>query len=129
MYTAMYLPVDKPKVEGCMLMNVRGEVFEWDGIDKGWHSSCRVAEIFIVQEEFNTRKVIGQPSPLAMRWLKAGAQIKESDAYLSYFDTRKGGVEFVGPGLPGGIPALSKFWPEGFGLCVRVRCPTCGEEH
>lgn len=79
-YIAKYLPVDKPWTDGCTIINASGEHHIWDESSIGWaKEQWKVAELFIVGNEFNEQVVICRPSKESMKWLKAGMEIKRTD--------------------------------------------------
>ncbi len=80
MYTAMYLPVDRPWTDGCMYLTSSGDHHEWDAADidaQKVKEKGKVADLFIVGYEYNQLRIVGQPSAAAKRWIKPGMQFKQ----------------------------------------------------
>jgi len=77
-YKAIYLPVDKPLTDGCKIINSSGEVFTYTEDNKiGWAiPSIKVAEMFLVKEEYNQRIVVGYITPDATKWVTPGMEFK-----------------------------------------------------
>lgn len=70
-YKYLYLPVDKPLEDGCMVISSNGDVFEYHAVNHYTARKLIVGEPFIVKIEYNQMHVVGIPSPDA-RWLKNG---------------------------------------------------------
>ena len=106
LYTLKYLPVDKPLEDGCTVINLKGEHFTYDAASAvGWNlDSIRVAEPFLVSNEFNQQVIVGKPMPSALKWLKPGMVLKSVDCCLMSLD--QDNVYFM-----------------------LVGCPTCGKPH
>lgn len=97
-YIAKYLPVDRPWTDGCTIINSSGEHHIWDENSIGWNKEqWRVAELFIVANEFNEQVVICQPSKETMKWLKAGMEVKSWEVVRGISDSS-----------------------------YHIKCPTCG---
>ena len=109
-YTLLYLPVDKPITNGCILIRPDGKTFEYlksDGLHSSYLAICKVAELFFVTYEYNYMKIIGRPSEGAVKWLKVGESVKAADCKhmpMSEYD-------LGGP------------------LMIHVKCPTCAVLH
>lgn len=85
-YKAMYIPTsDQIWVDGCKYIDKNGEVFEYNpGVNlytNNFKENHRVAELMIVDMQFNQTVIVGRPSPDA-KWLKNGMDIKPSDVLL-----------------------------------------------
>lgn len=75
-YIVKYLPVDKPWIDGCTIINSNGEHHIWDqSLDDYQKQQWRVAELFIVGNHFNEQVIICKPSGESIRWLKPGMEI------------------------------------------------------
>ncbi len=122
-YKLLYLPVDKPIIDGCILMDSSGETFPYDANaprDLKTEHLC-VAEPFLVTFEFNRAVVVGQPSPL-VNWLKIGEEVKAADCEKAY----------ISPHLPEGLVKFYKDPEPGSTVTkevIRIKCPTCGHLH
>lgn len=107
-YKAIYLPTaHQVWVDGCKYINESGEVFEydasvWTSVD--YTKTHQVAELMMVDMQFNKMVVIGRPSPGA-KWLKNGMDVKVSDV------------------------ADPNVKCEDDIALINVRCPTCRELH
>lgn len=79
-YIAKYLPVDKPWTDGCAIINSSGEHTNWDENEmiQTIKSHYKVADLFIVGNEFNEQVIICRPSKESMTWLKAGMEVKRT---------------------------------------------------
>lgn len=106
-YTLLYLPVNKPLVDGCKIVTPSGEVHEYsDSNSVGWNkATIRVAEPFLVEYKFNEQFVVGRPSPNVLRWLKNGDKVKRADCVLENME------------------------PDAAECIFKMKCPTCQRLH
>lgn len=107
-YKAIYLPTaHQVWIDGCHYINQNGEVFIYDVADTmgtHWMVNHQVAELMIVDMQFNKMVIIGRPSPGA-KWLTNGMDVKVSDV------------------------ADPNVKCEDDIALINVRCPTCRELH
>lgn len=124
----LYLPVDKPLEDGCMIATIKGETFEYkESEGRGWSKdSIRVVEPFLVCFEFNEMKVMGRPSPEALKFLKKTEvpEVKSVDC-MEYLHDGDGWMP-IGD-YTGDIGRYRWKCPDYF--MWRVKCPTCGVLH
>ena len=122
--TLLYLPVDKPLTDGCMICTNTGTPFEYkESEGRGWNKdSIRVVEPFLVGYEFNVQKIVGRPSEAAMKWLKHGDKVSRIGCHpwLLNDDGSMSGV---------GITNIEGKDYTGSLYAWRVCCPTCGHKH
>lgn len=112
MYKAKYLPVDKPWTDGCTIIDSEGRPSTWDADscttkDDTFKSMHKVAELFIVTEEFNEMKIIGRPDAGAQKWVKEGMEFKH--------------YQFKTPAID--LTNVDKT------MVLIISCPTCGHIH
>jgi hypothetical protein len=120
-YTAIYLPVDKPRTDGCTMINAAGYTAIYSEADKqDYLTFWKVAELFLVAYEYNERVIIGQPSPKA-RWIKPGTEVRAADCELWYYNKKT--RLFVARRKEMGIET------EEFCYYWRVKCENCGDLH
>ena len=109
-YTLIYLPVDKPRIDGCILIRSDGKTFEYlksDDLHSSYLAICKVAELFFVTYEYNKMIVVGRPSEGALKWLKVGESVMFADCKH--------------------VPMPE--YDLGGSLMIHVKCPTCGVLH
>lgn len=110
MYKAMYLPVDRPWTDGCIVIDSSGVARHWDENNclevTNFKERHKVAELFIVSHDFNQIKIVGIPSKAALKWIHAGMSFKhfnvETKAWIKV------------SGIPDPVHALD------------IRCDICG---
>ena len=122
-YTLLYLPVDKPITEGCVLIRPDGKTFEYykaDGLEDSYISKCKVAELFFVKEEYNQQKIVGKPSPGVLKWAKVGESFRSLDCNPGFITNNAWKDVAVD------TYNMIKYKEDVF---IQVKCPTCGHLH
>lgn len=113
MYKLLYLPTsDQIFFDGCTVINHKGQHFIYDETQAWDKAGLRVAQLMIVENEFNEQIVIGIPSLVALRWVKAGMEIKAVDCKLN--------STAAVPGYP---------YPDVHYNVFSISCPTCNHVH
>lgn len=106
-YTLLYLPVDKPLVDGCKAINVFGDIVEYSELT--WYpGELKAAAPFLTDRIFNEQIVVGRPSIKTLKWLKHGMSVRSVDCIL----------------LPLSALDIILGTP-----CYNVKCPTCQTLH
>lgn len=116
-YTAIYLPVDRPWTDGCTYLDSSGAIHEWAAGEYDADQEKKrgkVADIFIVGYEFNQMKIIGQPSESARKWIKPGMQFKHFNVVPTETKVYHGNYDVVDEAASGGYSSI-----------VNIRCDVC----
>lgn len=116
-YKAIYLPVDKPLTDGCIVIDVDGNVCNYNKEDnRDYYKYRKVAELFLVSVEFNEVWVVGRPSEESLKWLKGGVEVKSVDCQkgIVYNEEWR--------------PIAGELYSSN-AVVFRIKCPVCGMLH
>ncbi len=93
----------------------------------------KAAELLLVKTVFNENVIVGKPSRDALRWLKAGMEVKACDCEVSKYYTKSVGYkgDYYSYTEDEEQEKGHKRWMKAndFEKVIRVKCPTCSELH
>lgn len=122
MYIAKYLPVDRPWTDGCIMIDAQGNHKQWDesGYEaEAYKQHCKVAELFIVEYEYNLLKIVGKPNASAMKWIKPGMEFKHFNVEATEQKVYHGNIITLGENCD-----YETYCP-----IVNITCEVCGHAH